>query len=317
VVAVLFSLILSAAVYIYLERQAIVKPEEDKTVTIYVAAIDIEDKMQITSEMLVKTTVEDSRLYEGVLKDEKEIVGKYTNYPIFKGEPFRSERLIGEIKNELSLNLAETFRAMSLSVTQASGVSDLIKVGDWIDLVVWLPEIKESNRVVRPNISKMILQKIEVLAVNRERDRKDQYTEEIVPTYTLTLSIPVYDLEDFVLAQSVGSIYVALRPYDSMVIFKTPGEIWEDLAVDDFGRMKDLFPQYEIEGKIEMDTKPIEVERYQYYTVLYGDTLRGIAKKFYGDETRFVLIKDVNQIEDVNIIFPGMALKLPILEKED
>ena len=161
----------------------------------------------------------------------------------------------------------------------------------------------------------MVLQKVEVLAVNRQRDRVDQYTEEILPSYTLTLSVPVFQVEKLVLAQSVGSVSVALRPYDSSVIFNTPGVIWEDLLIDDFGQIKDLFPQFEVKGQVKVESEAIEIERYQYYTVLYGDTLRAIAVKFYADETRYLLIKDVNQIDDENIIFPGMALKIPILAK--
>lgn len=316
-IAVLFSVILSIAVYIYLERQAIVEPEVEEEFAIWVAAIDIESKTYITDEMLVALITKDAALYKDVIVEKGDIVGQYADAPIYKGEPFRKERLLQEIKDELSLNLAETFRAMSFNVSQASGVSDLIKVGDWVDLVVWLPEIKQDNRIIRPNIAKMVMQKVEVLAVNRQRERLDQYTEEIVPSYTLTLAVPVQEVERFVLSQAVGSIYVALRPYESDLLFRTPGVIWEDLLIDDFGRIKDLFPQYEIQGRQEPESDPIEIERYQYYTVLYGDTLRGISLKFYGTQDQYLLLKDVNQIEDENMIFPGMAIKIPITVPED
>lgn len=313
VVAVLFSLILSFAVYVYLERQSIEKPVSETEVKILVAAEDIPAQTEITDDMVLEVTVKDTRLYAEVIRNKEDIVGKYTKNPIFEGEAFRSGRLLPDLSQDISLRLPETFRAMSITVTQASGVSDLIKVGDWVDIIVWLPEIKQDERIIRPNIAKTVLQRVEVLAVNRKLERVETFSEEILPSYTLTLAVQVFDAEKIVLAQTVGNLYVTLRPYDSTVLFPTPGVIWEDLLADDFGRIKDLFPQYQIDAKKVTETAPVKVEKYQYYTVVYGDTLRKIAVKFYGDDKKYTLIKDVNQIEDENIIFPGMALKIPIL----
>lgn len=316
VVAVLFSLILSFAVYVYLERQSVDKPVVEAEVKILVAAEDIPALTEITNDMVIETTAKDARLFSDAVSKREDIVGKFARNAIFKGEAFRSGRLLADLTQDISLKLPETFRAMSITVSQASGVSDLVKVGDWVDIIVWLPEIKQDERIIRPNIAKTVLQRVEVLAVNRKLARVDQFTDEIVPSYTLTLAVQVFDAEKIVLAQTVGSLYVTLRPYDSTVLFPTPGVIWEDLLADDFGRIKDLFPQYQIDTKKVAETAPVKVEKYQYYTVVYGDTLRKIAVKFYGDDKKYTLIKDVNQIEDENIIFPGMALKIPILSNK-
>lgn len=314
-VAVLFSLILSFAVYVYLERESVVEPVVDASATVFVAAKEIPAKSLITEDMILEASVKDVQLYQGILSTKEDIVGKYAKNTIFPGEPFRLERLLADLTQDLSLQLTETFRAMSITVSQNTGVSDLVKVGDWIDLVVWFPEIREDSRIVRPNVAKIVLQRIEVLAVNRLTDRLDQYSKELVPSYTLTLAVPVFDVEKVVLAQTFGPLYVALRPADSMVLFNTKGAIWEDLLADEFGVMKDLFPQYELEKPTVVNEKPVTVEKYQYYTVVYGDTLRKIAVKFYGDDKQYTLIQQVNQIDNEDIIFPGMALKIPILKK--
>lgn len=315
VVAVLFSLILSVTVYLYLEKQAANKPLEDQLFTIYVAAVEIPERTLILENMLKRINIKDQVLYQDAINEPKDIVGKYAKETIFIGETFKQRRLMADLTDEISLKLTDTFRAMSLNVTQGSGVSDLVKVGDWIDVVVTLPELKEGERLIRPNISKIVLQHLEVIAVNRLRTRDETYNAEIVPSYTLTLSIPVFQVEQFVLAQSVGTLQVALRPYDSDTLYQTKGAIWEDLLVDDFGRIKDLFPQYNIDSVKDKASVPVEIEQYKYYTVKYGDSLRSIAKTFYGDENKFKIIQEVNQIEDENIISPGMAIKIPVLEK--
>lgn len=49
------------------------------------------------------------------------------------------------------------------------------------------------------------------------------------------------------------------------------------------------------------------------YTVVVGDTLSGIAQKFYGDANRWPRIFEANrnQIQDPNHIFPGQVLRIP------
>lgn len=48
-----------------------------------------------------------------------------------------------------------------------------------------------------------------------------------------------------------------------------------------------------------------------YYTVKSGDMLMTLAKKFYGDESKYVLIMKANNITDANKITVGQKLKIP------
>ena len=50
------------------------------------------------------------------------------------------------------------------------------------------------------------------------------------------------------------------------------------------------------------------------YTVKSGDMLMVIAKKFYGDETKYKLIMEANDIKDPNKIAVGQKLKIPPAE---
>jgi nucleoid-associated protein YgaU len=49
------------------------------------------------------------------------------------------------------------------------------------------------------------------------------------------------------------------------------------------------------------------------YTVVAGDTLSGIARKYYNDASRWSVIYEANryQIQDPEIIFPGQLLRVP------
>ncbi len=57
---------------------------------------------------------------------------------------------------------------------------------------------------------------------------------------------------------------------------------------------------------------------YEEYTVVKGDTLSGIAKKYYGDPNKYPKIfeanegQGANQIRDANRIYPGQVFKIPM-----
>ncbi|WP_435592695.1 LysM peptidoglycan-binding domain-containing protein [Nocardia sp. bgisy118] len=54
-----------------------------------------------------------------------------------------------------------------------------------------------------------------------------------------------------------------------------------------------------------------------FYTVIRGDTLFGIAQRFYGDGNKFPIIARANGIADPGRIFPGQVLRIPDLTPPD
>lgn len=51
----------------------------------------------------------------------------------------------------------------------------------------------------------------------------------------------------------------------------------------------------------------------QYHTVVKGDTLSAIAKKYYGDARKYPLIFEANKpmLKDPDKIYPGQSLRIP------
>jgi len=62
--------------------------------------------------------------------------------------------------------------------------------------------------------------------------------------------------------------------------------------------------------------EPVEEkkEKVEYYEIVSGDTLGGIAKKFYGNASRYTRIHEANKelIPDPNKIYPGQKIKIPL-----
>jgi nucleoid-associated protein YgaU len=59
---------------------------------------------------------------------------------------------------------------------------------------------------------------------------------------------------------------------------------------------------------------PEEKEKFELYEVVSGDSLSLIAKRFYGDASRYTRIHEANKelIPDPDKIFPGQKIKIPL-----
>lgn len=57
-----------------------------------------------------------------------------------------------------------------------------------------------------------------------------------------------------------------------------------------------------------------EKEKVEIYEIVSGDTLGGIAKKFYGKASQYTRIHEANKelIPDPNKIYPGQKIKIPL-----
>ena len=315
-ISFLLAVISSVVIFMYLKplktSNTIVKEK-----TILVAAETIPPRTIIEKKMVKEIEVPDNAVFENYIVDSSNIVGKYTKETILINEGFHKDKLINEINNELSSKIEGNNRAISINVNGSTGVSDLIKQGDYVDIIMYLPEKKEGQEIVRPDMSRILLQNIQVLAVDKALYRDGEERTEIPTNYLATLSVSIFDMEKLVLAEDIGQLKLVLRPLKSDSIHKTEGTIWQELILDDSKEMKNLFSQYKNksveENKVSIENN--KYENYVYYKIKKGDTLRKISKDFYGDPEKYVLIKDANGISEQNIIKAGTNIKIPVLKK--
>jgi len=57
-----------------------------------------------------------------------------------------------------------------------------------------------------------------------------------------------------------------------------------------------------------------EKEKVEFYEIVSGDTLGGIAKRYYGSASKYTRIHEANKelIPDPNKIYPGQKIKIPL-----
>lgn len=284
--------------------------------TILIATETILPRTIIEKKMVKAIQVPDNAIFENYIVDFSNIVGKYTKETILKDEGFHKDKLVSEINNELILKIGDNNRAISINVNGSTGVSDLIKQGDFVDVIVSLPEKKDGQKTVSPDLSKILLQNIQVLAVDKALFREDENRVEVPTNYLVTLSVAIVDIEKLILAEDIGKLKLVLRPLKADSIHKSEGATLEELILDVSKVIKNPLP--ESPAKPEESKSNIgdnNNDKYVFYRVKQGDTLRKISTDFYGNPLKYVLIKQANGIGEQNIIKAGINIKIPVLAK--
>ena len=69
-----------------------------------------------------------------------------------------------------------------------------------------------------------------------------------------------------------------------------------------------------VEKVMAVTVKMPDEPQVEYYEIVSGDTLSGIAKKYYGDAMQYPRLFDANKevIKDPDLIYPGQKIRVPL-----
>ena len=69
-----------------------------------------------------------------------------------------------------------------------------------------------------------------------------------------------------------------------------------------------------VEKVMAVTVKVPDEPRVEYYEIVSGDTLSGIAKKYYGDAMQYPRLFEANRevIKDPDLIYPGQKIRVPL-----
>lgn len=198
------------------ERQKI--PPTIPTVKVLVAKSDLQVGTQIGRESLHWQTwpqesvaptyvVEGAKLTDAGKSEEKRLtiedfIGAVVRLPIAAGQPL-TPGLVARAGDRgfLAAVLQPGMRAMSIGVSQVSGISGFILPGDRVD-ILW--DVKKSSK--GQPFTQTLMRDIRVIAI----DQKTQASG-ATPAKTITLELTPVQVEALSLAASMGSLEFVLR----------------------------------------------------------------------------------------------------------
>jgi pilus assembly protein CpaB len=176
---------------------------------IAVANADIGLGARLNPEMIRMVDWPSSAMPTGVFTDGKQLESRVARTGMQRGEPILESKLApAGTKGGLSAVVAEGKRAITVRVNDVVGVAGFALPGNFVDILVNTQEegARSGNR--DQNISKIVLERILVLAVAQESGR-DETKPKVVNAVTLEVSPEQAEKLD--LARSVGTLSLVLR----------------------------------------------------------------------------------------------------------
>jgi pilus assembly protein CpaB len=201
--------IFAALAAVLLASRWITQQARLQTNKVAVAAVDINLGTRLTPEMIRITDWPAGSVPEGGFTDVRAVETRVARVSLLRGEPVTESKLaLHGATGGLSAVVAEGKRAMTVRVNDVIGVAGFALPGNFVDILVSTQEetSKAGNR--DPSISKLVLERILVLAVAQEASQSDTRPKVVS---AVTLEVTPRQAEKLDLARSVGQLSLVLR----------------------------------------------------------------------------------------------------------
>jgi len=204
-VALLLSLLVGFGVHNFLQGV-----EDDaldaSTEEVVLVVGNIPARTTLTESMLRVALVPVGSKHAEASSNSADFIGMVTTSKLVDGEQLLSSRTsAGDVSNGISFELPEGYRALSIVLNEVIGVSFLIRVSDFVDVLVSYDTVDE----VPDHRTDIVLQNIKVLAVGGEYKTGSASS---VESETITLLVRPEQAERLVWAEDYGTIRLMLRP---------------------------------------------------------------------------------------------------------
>jgi len=224
IIAFAFAIIAVVLVYVYIQNiQNKTTTTEIKMAPIARATVDIQPRTTIKSDMIEEVEVPESLVTADNVTEMDEIIGKVSVTAIYKNQPLLNQMFREETEMEdLARRINEGERAVTVGVTEVSGLGGNLAVGDKVDVLVTVL----NNEEVGVPSTFTVLRNIDVMAVGQDIGFSDGGEEGMTATpisKSVTLRVLPSQAEILSLASEIGSLRLALRDPDDEFAPATEG----------------------------------------------------------------------------------------------
>ena len=176
---------------------------------IAVAKVPIPIGSKIIPEQIMVVQFPKESTPDGAFESPEKLAGRVAVTNIAAREPITESRLAPEgTAAGLSAIIPEGYRAMTVKVDDAAGISGFIQPGSLVDVVVTIDPREGSGH--QDPISKIVLQNIKVLANGQNID-KPENEREANSVKAVTLQVTPEQAEKLALASTEGKLQLVMR----------------------------------------------------------------------------------------------------------
>jgi len=221
IISILFGILAWVFVWLYLntrERELLQIADQRPVV---VASVDILPGTAIEENMVAETQVPLKFLQPGAFSSIRDAVGQVSAVPIQEGSQVTGTSMTGAGR-ALATKIPRGRRAMSIAVSDVTGISSLVRPNNYVDVLATLKLGSAPGSSDQRTFVTTVLQNVLVLAVGRDSGEVTPAAEGDAfsalsasgPSFaTVTLALTPQQAQDVVLAQDVGDITLSLRSF--------------------------------------------------------------------------------------------------------
>lgn len=188
---------------------------------VVVATRDLELGQPLDATMLKSVPWPTDAMPAGAFRDVAALDGRVLKTVVLKGEAVLDPKLApAGTKGGLSAVIGQGRRAITVKVNEVVGVAGFALPGNYVDVLVATQDDKDKP------VSKIVLERILVLAVAQEASRDDTKPRVV---NAVTLEVTPDQAERLDLARSVGNLSLVLRNQIDQVAADTDGARKSDL----------------------------------------------------------------------------------------
>ena len=196
-----------------------------------VAKVAIPLGSKIVAEQITVVQFPKESTPDGAYDSVEKLAGRVAVVNIAAREPITEARLAPEgTAAGLSAVIPEGYRAMTVKVDDAAGISGFIQPGTMVDVVVTIDPAEGASR--QDPVSKIVLQNIKVLASGQNID-KPENEREANSVKAVTLQVTPEQAEKLALASAEGKLQLVMRNQIDQGDEQTPGVNKRNLLTGD------------------------------------------------------------------------------------
>jgi pilus assembly protein CpaB len=216
--ALIFGVLAAVSVSKYLSSAQAYSKNLNK---VAVAKVQIPLGSKIIAEQITVVQFPKESTPDGAFDSVEKLAGRVAVVNIAPREPITEARLAPEgTAAGLSAVIPEGYRAMTVKVDDAAGISGFIMPGTLVDVVVTIDPRNGSG--MQDPTSKIVLQNIKVLANGQNID-KPENEREANSVKAVTLQVTPEQAEKLALASSEGKLQLVMRNQIDQGDEQTPG----------------------------------------------------------------------------------------------
>ncbi|MEP7340912.1 MAG: Flp pilus assembly protein CpaB [Acidobacteriota bacterium] len=228
--AVVFGLLAIYLAQIYITQRAKQIRDAEET-NVVIATGDIPLGTQINPQQVAVVRFKRELVPDGAMLKKEEVVGRVSYSDISAKTVILNKQLAGlGAQPGLAGITTEGMRSVSVRVDESSGVAGFIAPGTYVDVIAIMSPQMEGAKPV----SKVILQKVRVLAGGQKYENTKDGKAALVNTVTLELN-PTQS-EKVKLAEAEGRLQLTIRNATDQDMPKTPGatkrDVLDDMALE-------------------------------------------------------------------------------------